>query len=210
MLLLLALEMVQLMEKNRKNPLQRRSQILFESVIDSATRILPALGYARTTTNRIATRAGISIGSLYQYFPHKDAIFATLLERELNKHLEEVAKIVRDEEHRPLEEVIEILVEKVFSLYIGQRELSRELFTHVSRLNQVSQVLYVRNLVIDVVSQLLTKRHNLDPELAKRKVFIGLNALMGIIQTCTLVDTLPMSEVDLKKELSCLLKRYFC
>ena len=48
-------------------------------------------GYARTTTNKIATRAGVSIGSLYQYFPNKDAILAGLME----KHIEQVQAVVQ-------------------------------------------------------------------------------------------------------------------
>jgi len=49
--------------------------------LEGAAQVLGKLGYAETTTNRIAERAGVSIGSVYEYFPGKDAIFATLKER---------------------------------------------------------------------------------------------------------------------------------
>lgn len=64
--------------KPRKAPTQARSRATFDAILEAAAQLLDQLGYARTTTNRIAERAGVSIGSVYEYFPGKDAIFATL------------------------------------------------------------------------------------------------------------------------------------
>jgi AcrR family transcriptional regulator len=61
-----------------KQPLQARSRATVEAILEAAAQLLPEHGYAGTTTNRIAERAGVSIGSVYEYFPGKDAIFATL------------------------------------------------------------------------------------------------------------------------------------
>ncbi len=52
-----------------------------DAILEAAIDLLAARGYARTSTNLIASRAGVSVGSLYQYFPHKDAIVAALFER---------------------------------------------------------------------------------------------------------------------------------
>lgn len=54
---------------------------MVEWIVDAAARILAAEGLAGLTTNRVAEVAGISVGSLYQYFPNKDAIVVTLIER---------------------------------------------------------------------------------------------------------------------------------
>jgi AcrR family transcriptional regulator len=54
-----------------------------EAILQAAVAEFALCGYARTTTNRIAERTGVSIGSLYQYFPNKDAILAALHERHL-------------------------------------------------------------------------------------------------------------------------------
>ncbi|MGE0634088.1 MAG: TetR/AcrR family transcriptional regulator [Pseudobdellovibrionaceae bacterium] len=196
------------MDKYRKKPGQRRSQTVFDSVIESAARILPALGHARATTNRIAERAGVSIGSLYQYFPNKDAIIASLIERELEKHFEEASSIIEGADSLPLNETIDLLVERFYVLYIGQKELSRELFIQASKLDQVNEMLFVRNRVIDVLSQLLVKKNGISPEQAKVKTFIGLNAFMGIIQTCSSLKEAPASEEEIKKQISNLLKAY--
>jgi AcrR family transcriptional regulator len=52
---------------------------MVESILQAAAEIFAKYGYARATTNRIAERAGVSIGSLYQYFPNKDCLFVHLL-----------------------------------------------------------------------------------------------------------------------------------
>ncbi len=64
-------------------PLQRRSQVTYDAIIEATTQLLIEKGYAATTTNHIAKRAGVSIGSLYQYFPNKEAIAVELLQRHI-------------------------------------------------------------------------------------------------------------------------------
>jgi AcrR family transcriptional regulator len=65
----------------RKPPRQGRSRALVEAILGAAVDLLSSRGYARTSTNQIAERAGVSVGSLYQYFPNKDAIVTVLFER---------------------------------------------------------------------------------------------------------------------------------
>jgi AcrR family transcriptional regulator len=65
----------------RKKPRQERSRLMVESLIDAAARVIAERGLADTTTNHIATRAGVSVGSLYQYFATKEALIDALSER---------------------------------------------------------------------------------------------------------------------------------
>jgi AcrR family transcriptional regulator len=65
----------------KKTPLQARSRATYDAVLMAAAHILEAHGLHGFNTNAVAERAGVSIGSLYQYFPNKDAILAALIER---------------------------------------------------------------------------------------------------------------------------------
>ena len=65
----------------RKKPLQARSREMVETILEASARVFVKHGYSKATTNRIAEAAGISVGSLYQYFPSKDAIAVELLRR---------------------------------------------------------------------------------------------------------------------------------
>jgi len=67
----------------RKPPVQKRSKATVNEILSAAAQVFEAHGYASGTTNRIAERAGVSIGTLYQYFPSKEAIAVAMLERHI-------------------------------------------------------------------------------------------------------------------------------
>jgi AcrR family transcriptional regulator len=67
--------------RQKRRPLQRRSQETVEVLIRATTQILSREGSERLTTNRVAEKAGVSIGSLYQYFPDKEALLAEVRRR---------------------------------------------------------------------------------------------------------------------------------
>ena len=76
----------------RKQPVQRRSKVTVDQILVAATQVFERFGYAGGTTNRIAERAGVSVGTLYQYFPSKEAVAVALLEAhiaETNRKLHE-------------------------------------------------------------------------------------------------------------------------
>ncbi|WP_346893805.1 TetR/AcrR family transcriptional regulator [uncultured Roseibium sp.] len=79
--------------KPRKTPRQARSGATVDAILEAAARILERSGFDGYSTNAIARRAGVSIGSLYQYFPGKDAITAALIEREQEALWKDIARI---------------------------------------------------------------------------------------------------------------------
>ena len=70
-----------------RTPRQQRSQRTVEAILDATARVLIARGYAGTTTNHIAARAGVSVASFYEYFANKDAAIAVVAERLVDKSL---------------------------------------------------------------------------------------------------------------------------
>lgn len=74
----------------RKKPKQARSAHLVECVVEATARVLAAHGYAGTSTNLIAAEAGVSVGSLYQYFPNKEALIVAVHER----HVEQIGQVM--------------------------------------------------------------------------------------------------------------------
>lgn len=96
----------------RRQPKQKRSQQRVERILEAAAEVFAEVGYEAATTHAIASRAGTAIGSLYQFFPDKLAIFHALEER----HMEQVtaihAKIMTAEMAQlPLEQMIQQIVE---------------------------------------------------------------------------------------------------
>ncbi|MFE2374213.1 TetR/AcrR family transcriptional regulator [Streptomyces sp. NPDC059398] len=139
----------------RKKPLQARSELTRQRILTAAAHVFAEHGYAAGTTNRIAEQARISIGSLYQYYPNKDAILAELL----NRHLDAgVAATQRLEEERPgsLEEVIRGFVRvsienhqddpQLLRVMAEQGPRSPELLERVSRSHR-ARVAYTEELL---------------------------------------------------------------
>lgn len=79
----------------KKMPRQARSKATFDAIIQASAWVLLREGYAATTTNRIADKAGVNIASLYEYFPNKESIIAVLAERELTSYIARVANEIK-------------------------------------------------------------------------------------------------------------------
>jgi AcrR family transcriptional regulator len=73
--------------KPRKQPRQRRSQDTYDVIVEAAAQVIATHGLHGFNTNAVAARAGVSIGSLYQYFPHKDALMVALIHRQISSQL---------------------------------------------------------------------------------------------------------------------------
>ena len=65
----------------RKRPRQARSRATVDAILDATAQVLVREGYDKTSTNRVAERAGVSVGSVYQYFPNKEALVGELVDR---------------------------------------------------------------------------------------------------------------------------------
>lgn len=90
----------------RKKPKQERSAAMVEALIEAAARVFVKEGYAKATTNKIAVAAGVSVGSLYQYFPSKDAIAVELLRRYREGLIEVVSTRLSGVTDESFEEVV--------------------------------------------------------------------------------------------------------
>jgi AcrR family transcriptional regulator len=114
----------------RRKPRQARSQATVEVILGAAARVFARTGYAATTTNHIAAKAGVSIGSLYEYFPSKDAILVALTERHVEEAEVELGRVLLElRDSRPtLDVTIERLVRTMVELHARDPGLHRVLF----------------------------------------------------------------------------------
>lgn len=95
----------------RKIPRQRRSKATVDAILQAAARVLMDLGYDRATTNVIAERAGVGVGSVYEYFPGKEAIFAALMQQVNAQMFETMMTHIGDYQNLPPERVLHRVVE---------------------------------------------------------------------------------------------------
>ena len=90
---------------SRKQPKQARSNDLVAAILDAAVQVLTTEGAQRFTTARVAERAGVSVGSLYQYFPNKAAILFRLQSDEWRTTHDQLRQILEDRAKPPLDRV---------------------------------------------------------------------------------------------------------
>jgi AcrR family transcriptional regulator len=93
-----------------KAPRQARAQITHDAILEAATHIIAQQGLAAFNTNAIAERAGVSIGSLYQYFPNKDALMVALIRRQQSRQLDTLIAAVGAVGDGDLETVVRALI----------------------------------------------------------------------------------------------------
>ena len=115
----------------RREPKQRRARQTLDAVLDAAVRVLKREGYSALTTNRIAEVAGVSIGSLYQYFPEKSAIFEALHERHINEIDRMVERTLVEHAASSLDVLIRAMVEAMVDAHATDPELYDLLMTEV-------------------------------------------------------------------------------
>lgn len=106
----------------RRKPTQVRAELTRQRILKAAAHVFAELGYAAGTTNRIAAEARISIGSLYQYFPNKDAILAELLIQHIDRGVWAGAADV-DLTPGTLEEMVRALVRDAIEAHSGDPQL---------------------------------------------------------------------------------------
>jgi AcrR family transcriptional regulator len=111
----------------RKTPQQARGKATVDAILSAATQVLVELGYDDATTNRIAEKAGISVGSLYQYFPNKDAVIAALIEQHEGEMFQQLARMASELESLPMEETIRSYVRAMLAVHALQPKLHQVL-----------------------------------------------------------------------------------
>jgi AcrR family transcriptional regulator len=157
----------------RKRPVQHRSRRTVARILDAAAEVLAERGYTATTTNAVAERAGVSIGSLYQYLPNKEALLVALAERHLDDagarlgpHLAALADAELD-----AEALAEAFVDLAIDLNDDPAGLHHLLFTAAPRTPEVLE--RYGELVDVVVAEVARQLRRLgaggpDPELRAR------------------------------------------
>ena len=137
----------------RKRPAQSRSVETVNAVLEAAARILERDGLECYTTNAVAERAGVSIGSFYQYFPNKDALTVALIERETAVLLADIAIIHSMEGY---ETKLEHLIRSAIAHQMRRPKLARLLDFEESRLPIRSHLQRVADVFHGALLQILS------------------------------------------------------
>ena len=183
----------------RKNASQERSRATVDALIEATARILVRDGFEKASTNRIAEVAGVSVGSLYQYFPGKEALVAAVIDR----HNQEIMQVVRttlaEVAGVPLDEAVRRLVTVAIDAHRIDPKLHRVLAEQIPRTGQLAEVEAFNREVHALVRGYLDSRRKemrkIDPGLA---AFICVSAIEAIAHNMVLNEAEMLSEKMVK------------
>ena len=119
----------------RKTPVQSRSAATLEVIFEATIQVLVAEGSRELTTTRVADRAGVSVGTLYQYFPNKQALFYAVNARYLGVVADRVEETCRTQHGAPLAAMVDALIRTYWQAKFERPDVTRALYRSVADLD---------------------------------------------------------------------------
>lgn len=186
----------------RKKPKQTRSEGTVEVVFEATARILQTQSFSEFNTNAVAKLAGISIGTLYQYFPNKNAILVAMARRELDKVSQKIIDSITAEYTADPSILARVVVRALLKAF-GGRQLARKVLIEALISNGLSDELSkpierVVQVIVDQQSQLGRKQSiNLSPI----SLYVISRALIGVIRSAVMEQSSYLGTEGLEEEL---------
>jgi AcrR family transcriptional regulator len=192
----------------RKKPQQERARATIDALLTATARILVRDGFDRASTNRIAEEAGVSVGSLYQYFPGKEALVAALIDR----HIDEMTSLFASAFERfatlPLVEATRAMVAMHLRAHSIDPKLHQVLSEQVPRIDKLDRVRDVEREVTEMVRAYLTAhRHEIQVRDLELAAFIVVQSVEGVTHAALLHEQ-SLDDKRLVDEISLLVLRY--
>ena len=126
--------------KPRKHASQERSRVTVDALIEATARILVREGFDKASTNHIAETAGVSVGSLYQYFPSKEALVAAVIDRHHQELMEVVRGALAEVAELPVKHAVRKLVITAIEAHRVDPRLHRVLAEQIPRTGKLENV----------------------------------------------------------------------
>ncbi len=126
--------------KPRKSGTQARSRETVKALVEATARVLVREGFHAANTNRIAEEAGVSVGSLYQYFPSKEALVVAVIERHKDEMMAVLHSTLTAASSMPLEGASRALVRMMIETHRVNPQLHRVLVEEVPRTGRLGEV----------------------------------------------------------------------
>ena len=168
----------------RRIPRQERAERTVEAIMEGAAQILEAGGLAALTTNAVAERAGVSIGTLYQYFSDKNALLVAMAKREVAATLAAVARAWQSQADTTMEGRVGGMVRAVLNAFSGRQRVRKALVQAIFAQGVGNELM----LPVAAFTASAGARQEGAPALSPEQAFVISRALMGAIRAAVLED----------------------
>ena len=188
-------------EKTRRTPRQPRSEATVEAILEAAFQLLEQGGPRALTTNHIAERAGVSVGTLYQYFKGKQAILGALAQRQAATARDRIARIVID---GPRISAVRLIVRTLATAFEGSPATRRALLDAFAAEAGDEAVMRHHRLFFEAI----TGKARFDFDMTPEAGFVLTHAVIGLLRAATIEAELALNPQRLEDELTRLMEAY--
>ena len=197
----------------KKKPRQNRAKLTVYSVVEAATRILRESEWNHISVSTLAEKAGVGVGSIYDYFQTKDSILSEILKKQIHKNLSTLKDVLLSEELGEKDEAIDRLVEVIDEVYLrADLHLQLRIFKLAIFLGASEALFDARNEVINWGQRFIAKIHpdKTDKEI-ERMAFFLTHALAGLLQGFVLSKSNSNAEFSYSKnDIKLFIKQIIC
>ncbi len=167
----------------KKQPRQSRSRSVVEAVVSALEQLIERTPDASDLSMRtVARRAGVGVGSVYDYFNGQDGLFGAFLQQLTRGNFDALEQVVREGEALPLGVALRRVLTASLTTYLEQPKKTRAAITFIVRLGQVEAIVRERDRFAELVAARIMKdRRELAPELVRATVRLAFDAGMGVI-----------------------------
>ena len=193
----------------RKMPTQARAQETVEAILAATKKVLVKDGYEAASTNRVAEVAGVSIGSLYQYFPSKAALVSELIERHLARMFEVLSSTAQGGETSTIEEAARTVIRAVFAAHRVNPCLHRVLLEQMPRLGKGADVDAFEHRTQAIIEAFLTAHAGeLRPKNVALAARVAVLAVRGVTLWTVMRSPEELDNEELVDEITDMVIRY--
>ncbi len=167
----------------RKLPRQSRSRSVVNAIIMATDQLLENSGDPTALSlEGVARRAGVGIGSLYDYFANREGLLGALLARITEANFEELAREVHDSQKVPFAQAIPRILEKTIDIYLARPERTRGVISTVFRVGWLKPTIRERDRFAGLLAKRLLAEHPLlDPEKVRLASEVLCDCVMGVV-----------------------------
>ena len=192
----------------RKQPRQARSKRMVRALLDATAKVLVEEGWSAASTNRVADVAGVSVGSLYQYFPNKESLVLTLAREHGEAQVQLLAQALEEVSDLPIQDTIARYVSANLAAHRQDPQLHVHLTASVLA-HGLSSIHELHGLARPMVRQYLERfRHQLAVSDLDTATFLLVTTVEAAIHGAILEDPSRIEDVAFERELVALVCRY--
>lgn len=166
----------------RRSPTQPRATVTVDAMLTAVELVLEKHGPAGLTTNRVAEIAGVSVGSLYQYFPNKEAMVSTVLERYVGRFIGPCREVVAGSHAYPTDVVVNQVAAALVSGYTALRPIHRWLIELRSAAAFQDRFHRALDVLVEEIATALAKRTDVRVANPHATAFVLVHGVTGIVE----------------------------